>query len=555
MAPHAGLTRTKHRIGGYRVIAPIGAGGFATVYRALNETTKEEVAIKVLAENHSLVPDTRRRFVDEVGLLRTIDSPSIAKIYELGETDTGQPYMVLELADRGDLRRRLEEIRSSHQALNRSDLTMLAHHLFVSLTTLHEAEIVHRDVSPGNILIRSRRQGGRRARRVDGSVTLLEPGERFLLADLGHAKDLIQASGFTAGGGTRGYASPEQRDDVTVVDLRADIFSATAVLEWAAHDGIYAEDLEPFFDVGLASEPEDRFESMEEWHTAFSAALGATNENSRGRFPSLARLKVVTKSLSERVTERSMALGAMALVAVGFVTLGLSAALDGGTTIAGSPGEISAAAFDELEVSTTDVEEPGLLRVKGNEEEVPDEAAGPSASVDVDTTNPSPTVPTDSSTPESSDQQTTSSGASGTTIETTTPSSGSSSSSETSQTTDVEFPNSPLAYVSSPREGSEVSGDLEVAGTATFPGEVAYVRVVVRNTATGMYWNPETGEFQDEWDPFIVEVGGDDRTNVTWGFTVPDAQLTPGDYLIRAWARGVRNEGDPRGDAKIVTVR
>ncbi|MEM9650770.1 MAG: protein kinase [Actinomycetota bacterium] len=262
----------KHRIGGYRVIAPIGAGGFATVFRALDESTGKEVAIKVLAENHSLVPDTRRRFEEEMGLLMTVKSPSIAKMYKVGETETGQPFMVLELADRGDLRRRVEEIRENHQVLNREDLTMLANHLHDGLRHLHGMDIVHRDVSPGNILIRSRRDGGERA----PGVTLLEPGERFLLTDLGHAKDMILASGFTAGGGTRGFTSPEQREDVTVVDHRADIFAATAILEWAAHDGLYAEALDPFFNEGLADNPDDRFETMEEWHTSFSETMAAT---------------------------------------------------------------------------------------------------------------------------------------------------------------------------------------------------------------------------------------------------------------------------------------
>ncbi len=265
------MVRAKHRIGGYRVIAPIGAGGSATVYRALDESTGREVAIKVLAENHSLIPEMRRRFVEEVELLATVDSVSIAKIYEVGETDTGQPFMVLELADRGDLRRRLEEIRTSRLLLSRADLTMLAHHLYEALTTLHAADIVHRDVSPGNILIRTRRTGFSR----DEGVSLLEPGERFLLADLGHAKDMELASGLTAGGGTRGFAAPEQRDDITMVDHRADIFSATAIMEWASHDGPFADDLESFFDKGLASEPEDRFANMSAWHEAFRAALGA----------------------------------------------------------------------------------------------------------------------------------------------------------------------------------------------------------------------------------------------------------------------------------------
>jgi hypothetical protein len=273
------MMRGRKHIGGYRIIAPIGAGGFSTVYRALDEASNRQVAIKVLAENHSLVPETRRRFVEEIDLLATVKSPTIAGIYEVGETDTGQPFMVLELADRGDLRQRLEDIRQKQQLLSRADLVVLADHLWQSLTTLHRAEIIHRDVSPNNILIRSSQVGvqplnpGPRTS-ISERPSLLERGERLLLADLGHAKDMIQASGFTAGGGTKGYAAPEQLDDVTVVDLRADIFSATAIMEWAAHDGPFAGDLEAFFEVGLAEDPDDRFTSMNEWHDAFTDALG-----------------------------------------------------------------------------------------------------------------------------------------------------------------------------------------------------------------------------------------------------------------------------------------
>lgn len=510
MTPHGAPTRSKHRIGGYRVIAPIGAGGFATVYRALNESSREEVAIKVLAENHSLVPNTRRRFVDEVSLLSNIDSPAIAKIYEVGETDTGQPYMVLELADRGDLRRRLEEIRRNHQVLNRSDLTMLAHHLFDSLSTLHQAEIVHRDVSPGNILIRSRRDG-RRPRRTDGNLTLLEPGERFLLADLGHAKDMILASGFTAGGGTRGYASPEQCDDVTVVDHRADIFSATAVLEWAAHDGEYAEDLEPFFDIGLAAEPDDRFDNMDEWHAAFCAALGATGAHTKSRFANWRRDSKATylEVEDEPRTERTLAIAALVVVILGFAAIGLSAALNSNSDevddAAARPTE-TAASNNGAEDESTD--EPGLLLVEGAEAVVGEDGTGQ----DGGSENP------------------------------------------LSAPVDPEFANSPLAFIRSPADEAVITGDLLITGTANFDDGVRSVRVAVRNAETLQVWNPETGELQNEWSTFDAEIVNSTDTEVTWTFTVQGGVLPPGDYLIRAWARGTEGEGDPRGHSRMVVI-
>ncbi len=261
-------TARSKRIGTYRVIAPIGVGSSATVYRAVDETSGYEVAIKVLAENLSLLPEPRQRFYDEADILRSIDSPAVARIYHVGETDTGQPFMVLELADRGDLRRRVDELRARGESIDWTDLWALGRHLHESLSSLHERGIIHRDVSPGNILIQHRSE-------LTGlsAANLLEPGERFILSDLGFAKDLEWASGFTAGGGTRGFASPEQLNEVTVVDHRTDIFSASAVIDWTVYDGPFAKALEPFLLTGLADNPDDRFETIDDWYDAFVSTM------------------------------------------------------------------------------------------------------------------------------------------------------------------------------------------------------------------------------------------------------------------------------------------
>lgn len=541
------MVRTKHRIGRYRVIAPIGAGGFATVYRALDESNGHEVAIKVLAENHSLVPDTRRRFVDEVGLLQTVDSQAIAKIYEVGETDTGQPYMVLELADRGDLRRRLEEIRGSHQVLNRADLTMLAHHLYDSLTTLHRAEIVHRDVSPGNILIRSRRAPGQRADTRNGDITLLEPGERFLLADLGHAKDMILASGFTAGGGTRGFASPEQRDDITVVDLRADIFSATAILEWAAHDGEFAEVLEPFFDIGLAADPEDRFTSMTEWHTAFSAALGASGSGTGKGLLSFEGLTGYLSEIPKRADRRSLTIAAAAVVLGGVVAYGIIRQGVGDSTVAGTAAEAEGSLIG-AEAATEGARE--ALEVLSSDDGLGTTPGGPSSSniVAEETTTTAPTTteqPTTSATVSSTvSQPETTVTAPSTTAQTTT----------TEPSTTTEEPTVSLtAGLDSPGDGETVDGDLEITGTASFPDEVGTVELVVRNLDTNLHWNPETGRFEESFLRFPLQVDGNNDAT-TWSHTIPDDLIDSGLYRIGVWARAADGRGAPMSDIHTVFV-
>ncbi|MEM8923814.1 MAG: serine/threonine-protein kinase [Actinomycetota bacterium] len=261
--PHGG------KIGRYRINAPIGSGGFATVYRAVDERLGSEVALKVLAENHSLVPDIRERFISEAQHLRRVDSYWVASIFDLGETDTGQPYMVLELADRGDLETRVNDLWDNARSLDREDLLVLAETLAHSLSAIHATDLVHRDVTPGNLLVR---HNGLRHEPWAGDV-LLERGERLLLSDLGYAKDLRIASGITSGGGTAGFAAPEQTGEMTHVDTRADVFGATAVLEWAATGSRFEQALADVARVGMADDPADRFEDMSSWNAAVRNAL------------------------------------------------------------------------------------------------------------------------------------------------------------------------------------------------------------------------------------------------------------------------------------------
>lgn len=268
------------RIAGYQIVAPIGVGSSATVYRAVKEADGDqsdeyEVAIKVLAENLSLIPQSRARFISEIKLMTRIRCPAITRVYEVGETDDGQPYMVMELADRGDLRHRLAELRNGGQTVGWVDLWYLGSHLYEGLKALHELDIVHRDVSPGNILIQHRDE----LESWEAS-TLLGTGERLLLSDLGFAKELEWASGLTAGGGTKGFAAPEQMGDVSVVDHRADIFSASAVLDWTVFDSPFAVDLEDFLVKGLSEDPRDRYQTIDEWFDEFRLSLEAASVRS-----------------------------------------------------------------------------------------------------------------------------------------------------------------------------------------------------------------------------------------------------------------------------------
>lgn len=221
------------RIGRYVVEQVVGTGAFATVYRARDERLGATVAVKLLADNHCLDPDIRARFIDEGRVLRRIDSPHVVRVFDVGETDRMQPYLVLEHADHGTLAQRVAELRAAGWRPTIPDVRALATQLAAAVTAVHAADLVHRDLSPGNLLLRSAAPSAA----VPGLAASPQPvlvrvDERLLVADLGLSKDLARSSGLTVAGGTDGFRPPEQREGPSRVDGRADLWALSAVLFW-----------------------------------------------------------------------------------------------------------------------------------------------------------------------------------------------------------------------------------------------------------------------------------------------------------------------------------
>ena len=194
-------------VGRYRLERRIGAGSFATVWLGHDDDLDVPVAVKVLAENWASNDNVRQRFLAEAKILRRIRDRRLVQVYDIGTLADGRPYFVMDYIDGGsmnDLRKAgVEPVRALR----------LGAQACRAIEVLHENDIIHRDVTPGNLLLSSDANGE----------------TRVLIADLGVAKSMIDAVGATMTAGTPSYMAPEQASGRLPLDRRADVYSLTAV--------------------------------------------------------------------------------------------------------------------------------------------------------------------------------------------------------------------------------------------------------------------------------------------------------------------------------------
>lgn len=275
-------------IGRYELTKVIGTGAFATVYEAHDEQLDAIVAIKVLAENHSFDAGLRERFLTEGRVLRRIDSPYVLQVYDLGETQEGQPYLVLEHANRGTLAQRAQTLRGGGWQPSPADVWAVAEPLAAALSAIHRADVIHRDLNPSNVLLTTRGLplGGQRTEAAhEAAVVLCD--ERLLVADLGLCKDLAFNSGITVAGGTEGFRPPELRGGPSVISPTADLWSLSALIMWlitgtppvsgasrlAVVETGLPEALAAALDQSLAEDPNARHRHPQAWLDAVRAGL------------------------------------------------------------------------------------------------------------------------------------------------------------------------------------------------------------------------------------------------------------------------------------------
>ncbi|MEZ5465710.1 MAG: protein kinase [Lysobacteraceae bacterium] len=315
-------------IPGYRILRPLGEGGMASVFLAVQESLDREVALKVMAPALSANAEFAERFLQEGQITAKLSHPNLVTIYDIGSHGSVY-YLAAEYIPGGTLRQRIDAGKLTvAQALD------VAVDIARGLDYAHGKGIVHRDVKPGNVLFRS-----------DGTA---------VLADFGIAKAIGATGGMTVAGssiGTPDYMSPEQAQGGPLLDGRSDLYSLGAVLfEMLSGRQPYESTdpftvalmhvtqpipelpettawLQPMVDSLMAKSPESRASNGEQFVRQLEALLAAAPEAAnlhvdtqprrrQSRLSQPDRHQATRASSSSSGTKRGVWLGLLVTVAV-----------------------------------------------------------------------------------------------------------------------------------------------------------------------------------------------------------------------------------------------
>lgn len=188
--------------GRYEIDRVLGHGGMAVVYLARDQELHRAVAVKVLEGSLAGDDDVQARFLREARLAARLSHPNVVQVYDAGETDE-RPYIVMEYVPGTTL--------AQSGRLPPDEAVQLVLQACAGLQHAHEAGVVHRDIKPGNLLLRE-----------DGVLKIADFG-------IARSSDATQLTKLGTILGTAAYLAPEQAagEEVTAV---ADIYSLGAVL-------------------------------------------------------------------------------------------------------------------------------------------------------------------------------------------------------------------------------------------------------------------------------------------------------------------------------------
>ena len=256
---------TLPEIPGYQLEREIGVGGMARVYLAIHTALDRRVALKVMAPALVADPAFSKRFLREARTLAGLTHPNIVAVYDVGATDVLLHYFAMQHLENGDMSARIA------RGIPETEAVRIISVIAKALGFAHQRGIIHRDVTPGNIMFDS--------------------ANNPVLTDFGIARSEHGSTRITQTGvsiGTSSYMSPEQARGGEI-DQRSDLYSLGALTfealtghpPYKGADGFavayahvfeaiprlpaYVSHWQSFIDKVLAKDPNERFDNADQF--------------------------------------------------------------------------------------------------------------------------------------------------------------------------------------------------------------------------------------------------------------------------------------------------
>lgn len=207
--------------GKYRILAKVGQGGMAAVYKAVHVQFEELRALKIMNEDLARDRAFVKRFMGEAVLTRKLQHPSAVRVDDIDEAEDGRPFIVMEYVEG----RGLKEAIEAEAPMPAARVCPLIRQVAGALDAAHRMGIVHRDVKPANIVLIS---GGEpeRAKLLDFGIAKIKETR------LDHPTRGTTLTGTGSVIGTPAYMSPEQAKGLRgdQLDGRSDLYSLGIVM-------------------------------------------------------------------------------------------------------------------------------------------------------------------------------------------------------------------------------------------------------------------------------------------------------------------------------------
>ncbi|MBI5538234.1 MAG: serine/threonine protein kinase [Deltaproteobacteria bacterium] len=200
--------------GKYEIVRVIGVGGMGKVYEGRHARIGRRVAIKFLLPQFASHPEIVRRFENEARAAGSLEHENIAVVYDVGQTDDGARYLVMEFLKGEDC----DHLLTRDGPLPVVRALNIVLQVCRGLDAAHRADIVHRDLKPANLFLTKRADRTDLAKILDFGIAKLRT----------HAGEPGTATGLAMG--TPHYMSPEQARGDKSIDHRTDIYALGVIL-------------------------------------------------------------------------------------------------------------------------------------------------------------------------------------------------------------------------------------------------------------------------------------------------------------------------------------